>query len=42
MTTSREYHAVTLLPNGMVLVVGVKGGDGDLYSAELYPLGTGE
>ena len=37
---SRQYHTATLLPNGMVLVVGGYGTGGVLASAELYDPAT--
>ena len=41
LNTAREAHTATLLLNGNVLVVGGKGGGGDLSSAELYNPTTG-
>src|ERR1035441_10349420 len=43
MTTNRENHTATLLPNGTVLVAGGSPDDGSAYvsSAELYNPGSG-
>lgn len=41
MTTARQNHTATLLPNGKVLVAGGSNGDGTLNSAELYNPQTG-
>ena len=40
MNTAREYPAATLLPNGMILVVGGYGASGILDSAEVYDPAT--
>ena len=43
MTTNRENHTATLLPNGTLLVAGGNANDGSAYlsSAELYNPGSG-
>ena len=41
LTTARELHTATLLPNGKVLVAGGDGSSGVLASAELYDVGLG-
>ena len=41
LTTARDYHTATLLPNGRVLVSGGSSGTAALPSAELYDPATG-
>src|SRR5208283_4333187 len=41
LTTAREYHTATLLPNGKVLVAGGIGNTGFAVNAELYDPATG-
>ncbi|MGA7273695.1 MAG: kelch repeat-containing protein, partial [Candidatus Udaeobacter sp.] len=41
LTTAREQHTATLLPNGQVLVAGGEGTSGYLSSAELYDPASG-
>src|ERR1017187_7853122 len=41
LTTARDSHTATLLPNGQVLVAGGYGSSGVLSSAELYNPATG-
>ena len=41
LTTAREYHTATLLPNGKVLVAGGIGNNGFAVNAELYDPATG-
>jgi hypothetical protein len=41
MNTARQYHTLTLLPNGLALAAGGWNAAGELSSAELYYPGTG-
>lgn len=41
MSTARDYHTATVLPNGGVLVVGGRDGAGPLSTAQIYDPATG-
>ena len=41
LTTARDFHTATLLPNGKVLVAGGIDNSGSLSSAELYDPASG-